>query len=105
LLQGVEHIDQFAGGLGINHRLSRAGVGVRAENHSGVLPKHAHQILEGGEPLRGIGCLRAGGRFRGFRGSRRSFLRFQLGFALLFFDYLFPQFSLGSKGPAVNYAK
>src|SRR5690242_12628659 len=36
-VQGVKHVDELTGGFGINHGLTRARVGVSAENHGGVL--------------------------------------------------------------------
>src|SRR5258708_7210673 len=59
LVQSVEHVNQLARGLGINHGLAGARVGVGAKDHGGVAPEHAPELLERSDPL------------RGFRGGRR----------------------------------
>src|SRR5260370_28369483 len=45
-VQGVEHVNQLARGLGINDRLAGAWVGISAENHRRVAPEHSNKIFE-----------------------------------------------------------
>lgn len=47
-VEGIEHIDQLAGGVGINHRLASTRVRIGAQNHSRIAAQHTYQILERG---------------------------------------------------------
>ena len=107
IVQGVEHVDQFASGVGIDHGLAGTRVGVGAENHGGILAEHADEVFESGQTLWrvGIGGGRAGRSFCFFAGCGRSLSGFRFGFALLLFDDVLAQFACRSERPAVNDAK
>ena len=104
-VQGVEHVNQFAGGVGIDHRLPGARVGVGAEDHRSVLAEHADEVFEGGQTLGriGIGDGRVGRSLFFLRG--RGLRGFHFGFAFLFFDDVFAEVALRSERTAVDYAK
>ena len=38
LVQGVEHVNEFASGFGVNHRLAGSRISVRSQDHGGILP-------------------------------------------------------------------
>src|SRR5690349_4993850 len=98
-VQGVEHVDQFAGGFRIDHGLTGLRVGVGAEDHRGVLAEHAHETFESGQTLWriGVGGGRIDRRFCFFRRWRRRLRGFHFGFALLLFHDVFAEFALRSK--------
>jgi hypothetical protein len=104
-VQGVEHVDQFASGVGIDHGLPGVGVGVGTEYHGGIAAEHADEILECGRPLGGIcrgnGCGNSGGGRR----CRRRLCGFALGFALFFFDGFRAELTFGGEGAAVDDAE
>src|SRR5204863_5017164 len=51
-MERIEHINQFAGGVGVYHRLAGARVGVSAKDLGGVAADHANQIFESWRALR-----------------------------------------------------
>jgi hypothetical protein len=104
-VKGIEHVDEFVGGFGVDHGLTGARVGIGAENHGGIAADHSNEIFEG---LRALGyfdgrLLRRGGRFRRF-GCGMAEL-FALGFALPFFHGFFAGFTFGGEGAAVDDAE
>lgn len=103
LLEGIEHVDEFASGFGINHGLTGIWVGVCAQNHGGIAADHADEIFESGKFFGGVderlGAFRAGvGGGLGF-----GFYFFAACFALLLFNDVFADFTFGSERTAVNY--
>src|ERR1700730_8997072 len=54
-VKGIEHIDEFAGRVGIDHRLAGARISIGAQYHRGIAAEHANKILE---------CRRGFGRVR-----------------------------------------
>src|SRR6266851_3918362 len=46
-VQTVQHVNEFASGLGINHGLTSARIGIRAKDHSCVATQHANEVFEG----------------------------------------------------------
>lgn len=106
--EGIQHIDEFVGGFGIDNRLAGARVGVGAENHGGIAADHAHKIFESGTFLGDFFGGRGGGI--GDRWRRRFFLcflngGFDLGLALLLLDDVRAELAFGCEGPAIDDAK
>src|SRR6267154_1852874 len=105
LVQSVEHVNQLARGLGIDHGLAGAWVSVGAKDHGGVASEHADEILEGSDALRSFRGRGRSNRF-GLLGRRGGNLRrLALGFPLFFLDDFLAQFPFGGEGAAVDYAK
>ncbi len=105
-VESVQHINQLAGGFGVDHRLAGARVGISAENHGGVAAEHADEILKcrGARGGSRRGRRRSlGGCFRG--GRRRMNGGLAASFPLLLFDNFLAQLSLWGEGPAVDDAK
>jgi hypothetical protein len=93
------------GGLGIDHWLAGARVGVRAKDHGGVAPQHADEVLEGWETLGRFGWRRSSRCSCRFGRRDWSFRRLPLGFPLFFFNDFLAQFAFGGKRAPVDYAK
>ncbi len=105
-VESVQHINQLAGGFGVDYGLARLRVSVSAENHGGVATEHADEILKCRRARRGVrrGRRRSlGGCFRGGRQRMNSGLA--ASFPFLLFDDFLAQFSLGGERPAVDDAK
>jgi hypothetical protein len=95
----VEHVNELAGGFGIDDGLAGARIGVRAEDHGGVAAKHADEIFKSWQFLRS---------FSGSLASRRSgwFRRlgsFTDGLARFLFQCFFAEFALRGKRAAVDH--
>jgi len=106
LVQGVEHVDELARRVGIEHRLASAWVGVGAKDHRGIAAQHAHQAFKTAGRFWRIGGWRRGGGLLGFRsfGGLLDAL-FALGFTLELFDGFFAQFAVRSKRAAIDHAE
>ena len=101
-VERVEHVNQFAGGFGIDDGLAGARIGVGAEYHSGIAAQEANKAFESG------GALRLLGGSQGLRRLGCGFCRyFAAGFALFlrFFEGLFAELAIGIKGATVYHAK
>ena len=104
-VKGVEHVDEFAGGVGIDHGLAGTRVGIGAEDHGSVAAEHADEVFKGSGALgsirSGFGCggWSFGGRGRNFGGSGG----FSSGFASFLFECFLAEFALGGEGAAVDY--
>src|SRR6267143_392759 len=105
LVQSIQHVDQLARGLGIDHRLAGARVGVRAKHHGSVAAEHSYEIFERGGALRCLGQRWRSSCFCRLRGRGWNLSRLALGFPLCFLDDFLAQFPFGRKRPPVDYAK
>jgi len=103
-VQSVEHIDEFAGRIGIEHGLTGARIGIGAQDHGGVAAEHADEIFESGRALRSV--RGRNWRLGGFRRGSGVMLRgITAGFALLLFDNLLAEFTFRGEGAAIDDAK
>ena len=104
-MQGIQHVDEFVGGFGVDDGLAGARVGVSAKNHGGVAAQHANEIFERLRALGSVdGRLESGGFLLGsFSDGMLEF--FALGFAFFFLGGFFAKFAVGGKGAAVDDAK
>jgi nucleoside triphosphate diphosphatase len=109
LVQGIEHVDQLARRLRVDHRLTGARIGISAQHHRGIAAQHAHKILEGQRTLwrvdgrlRGYRCSVGCGRKWGGRLSRGLALGFALRFAFFLLDNFLAKIAFRRKWPAID---
>src|SRR5258708_29836451 len=105
LVQSVKHVNQLARGVGIDHLLAGARVGIGAKDHGSVAPEHSYEIFERGGTLRCLGRRWRSNCFCCFWRCGWNLRRLPLGFPLFFLDDFLAQFPFGSKRAPVDNAK
>src|SRR6266568_87857 len=104
-VQSVEHVNQLACGLGIDHRLAGAGVGVSAEHHCCVAPQHSDKIFECGNTFWRLRRGRSGRCLCCLGRCGWALWGFLLRFPLYFLGNFLAQFALRGKRTPVDNAK